>query len=283
MTATTAGGQIATRDSTPQGLVEQYKGDFALVLPSHVKADTWTRLAVGALRKDPKLREAAGNNPAAFLGALLTAARLGLEPGSEQFYLTPRKVKGQLEVLGIVGWQGHVELMYRAGGVSSIIAEVVHGADRFTYRPGGDDVPIHEIDWDLDDRGPLRLVYAYARMKDGATSKVVVLNRAQIAKIRSYSPGADSAYSPWQQHEPAMWLKSAVRQLQKWVPKSAEFRQQTQQAAAAATSTAIPAAPMPEDTHDEADPDTGEIVDAELVHNSNGWPEVTSPGDGGDR
>ena len=37
---------------------------------------------------------------------MLDAARLGLEPGTEQFYLTPRKVKGQMEILGIVGESG---------------------------------------------------------------------------------------------------------------------------------------------------------------------------------
>ncbi|MCA1570758.1 MAG: recombinase RecT [Chloroflexi bacterium] len=262
--AQTVNQAVATRDSSPAGLITQYKADFAQVLPSHVKPDTWTRLALGALRRDAKLAEAAGNNPAALLGALLTSARLGLEPGTEQYYLTPRKVKGRLEVLGITGYQGHIELMYRAGAVSSVVAEVVKTKDSFTYRPGRDDVPQHDIDWDADDRGDLRLVYAYARMKDGATSKVIVLNKADIAKIKKYSQGADGEYSPWVNHPEAMWLKSAVRLLQKWVPTSAEYRQTMQQAAAAAEATPIPAAPQPEEAYAGADPD--EIVEAELVH-----------------
>ena len=60
-------------------------------------------------------------------------------------------------------------------------------------------------------------------MKDGATSKVVVLNKAAVAKIRASSQGASSEYSPWQKHPESMWLKSAVRQLAKWVPTSAEY------------------------------------------------------------
>ena len=199
-------------------------GDFATMLPSHINPNQWARVAVGALRRDPKLAEAAANDIGAFMGALSTAARLGLELGSEQFYLTPRKERGQLKILGIVGWQGMVELIYRAGAVSSVIAEVVHENDRFTYQPGRDDRPTHEIDWDSEDRGPLRLVYAYAVMKDGATSKVVVLNRADIKRIKESSQGAHSDYSPWRKHEAAMWLKSSVRQLAKWVPTSAEFR-----------------------------------------------------------
>src|SRR5690606_33619958 len=80
--------------------------------------------------------------------------------------------------------------------------------------------------WDSEDRGPLRLVYAYARLHSGATSKVVVLNRAEVMAIKKSSMGSDSNYSPWQTSEAAMWLKSSVRQLRKWVPTSAEYRDQ---------------------------------------------------------
>lgn len=229
----TVSNAVATRDNSPAALIRQYSEDFRTVLPSHVKPDTWVRLAQGALKKGKKLEGgktelevAAANNPGVFLASILEAARLGLEPGTEQFYLTPRKVKGKLEILGIVGYQGHIELMYRAGAVSSVVAECVYDGDRFDYQPGRMDAPLHEIDWDAEDRGKLRLVYAYARMRDGATSKVIVLNRAAINKIKASAQGASSEYSPWRQHEDAMWLKSAVRQLQKWVPTSAEYRDQ---------------------------------------------------------
>jgi recombination protein RecT len=220
---------VAKRDTGPGAMVQQYSQDFRAVLPSHIKPEQWVRLAQGALKKGKKqgnrteLEIAAGNNPGVFLASLLDAARLGLEPGTEQYYLTPRKVKGQNEILGIVGYQGLIELMYRAGAISSVVAEVVYTNDLFEYRPGVDERPRHQIDWDADDRGKLRLVYAYAVMKDGATSKVIVMNRAAIQKIKASSQGTDSQYSPWNTNEPAMWLKSAVRQLAKWVPTSAEF------------------------------------------------------------
>lgn len=229
---------VAKRDTGPGAMVQQYSGDFRAVLPSHIKPEQWVRLAQGALKKGKKaqggrteLEIAAGNNPGVFLASLLDAARLGLEPGTEQYYLTPRKVKGQYEILGIVGYQGLIELMYRAGAISSVVAEVVYSGDLFEYQPGVDERPRHQIDWDAADRGQLRLVYAYAVMKDGATSKVIVMNRGAIQKIKGSSQGADSQYSPWQTNEPAMWLKSAVRQLAKWVPTSAEFMREQLRAA----------------------------------------------------
>lgn len=211
---------------TPAQAIARAADDFATVLPSHIHAPVWVRVAQGAVRRDPKLAEAAAASPGSLMVALLNAARLGLEPGTEEFYLTPRKVKGRPEVLGIVGYQGIVEMMYRAGEVVSVIAECVYENDGFQYQPGRDDLPIHSIDWDSEDRGKLRLVYAYARTRSGAISKVVVLNRAQVTKIKRSSQGSDSEYSPWRTNEDAMWLKSAVRQLRKWVPTSAEYRDQ---------------------------------------------------------
>lgn len=211
---------------TPAQLIAKHSDDLASVLPSHIKAPVWIRVAQGAVRRDPKLMEAAATSPGTLMVALLNAARLGLEPGTEEFYLTPRKVKGRPEVLGIVGYQGIIEMIYRAGAVASVIAENVYENDEFRYQPGVDELPQHTIDWDAEDRGKLRLVYAYARLRSGAVSKVVVLNRAEINKIKRTSQGSDSTYSPWQTNEPAMWLKSAVRQLRKWVPTSAEYRDQ---------------------------------------------------------
>lgn len=285
-TTQTVTNAVAERDNSPRGLIKAYSGDFAAVLPTHVKPDTWVRLAQGALKKGKRIKDgphagrfelevAAQNNSGAFLAALLDAARLGLEPGTEQYYLTPRRVgkPGRLEILGIVGYQGHIELMYRAGAVASVVAEVVRANDAFRFQPGLDDIPYHEIDWDADDRGPLRLVYGFARMKDGATSKVVVLNKADIERIKKSSQGANSEYSPWVNHEAAMWLKSAVRQLQKWVPTSAEFRREQLRASAEAARVA--------DEKELPPPVDDDVLDGEVIEpGGEDWPEVAQPGSG---
>lgn len=227
MTGQTIGNAIATRDNGPGAVVQQYRDDLALVMPSHLQArvGAWIRITQGLLRRDDKLMEAAQNDVGQFVSVLMDAARLGLEPGTEQYYLVPRwnKHKRCTEVTGVRGYQGEIELMYRAGAVSSVIVEVVRERDGFEYRPGRDERPQHTIDWDLADRGALRLVYAYAVMKDGATSKVVVLNRQHIANAKAKSDSADKSWSPWQTNEEAMWLKTAAHRLSKWVPTSAEI------------------------------------------------------------
>lgn len=266
MTENTVTNAVAVRDNSPGAMVQRYKDDFAMVLPSHIKADTWVRLAVGLVRRDEKLAAAAQSDPASLMAALMDAARQGLEPGTEQYYLTPRRIKGKNQVQGIRGYQGEIELMYRAGAISSVIVEVVRERDTFRYSPGRMDRPEHEIDWDAEDRGPLRLVYAYAIMKDGAVSKVVVLNKNHIAQARALSQGSDSEYSPWQRHEEAMWLKTAAHRLQKWVPTSAEYiREQLRAQAEVANeqqNTALPdVTGLP-----EAPPEhNGQVYDGEIV------------------
>lgn len=248
---------------TPTQLIARHSDDLSSVLPSHVHAPVWLRVAQGAVRRDAKVLEAATTSPATLMVALLNAARLGLEPGTEEFYLTPRKVKGKPEILGIVGYQGIIEMMYRAGAAATVVAENVYEKDGFDYQPGRDDLPRHTIDWDSADRGKLRLVYAYARMHSGAVSKVVVLNRADINKIKASSQGSTGEYSPWRTNEPAMWLKSAVRQLRKWVPTSAEYRDQLRaDAQGVARVQAEVAAGRPRAV--TVDVGTGEIVESDM-------------------
>lgn len=250
--------------STAVELFSKYKGAFASTLPSHIDPDQWSSVVYGILNTRPEIAQAANNDPGMFLAAMLSASRLGLEPGTDEFHLVPFKRKGTPVIQGIVGYTGLIELIYRAGAVASVIVEAVYASDTFSYAPGRDDRPVHEIDWDAPDRGKLRLAYAYAVMKDGATSKVVVLNRAEIDRIKASSQGANSAYSPWKTAEAAMWMKSAVRQLAKWVPTSAEYRMQQlrdAQAVASEPRHQVVQLPAPRLADGEAiDEVTGEVI-----------------------
>ncbi|MCX5176766.1 recombinase RecT [Streptomyces virginiae] len=266
------GNAIEKRDQGPGAMVEQYQDSLAVVMPSHLqgRVAAWVRTTQGLLRRDPKLMEAAQNDVGQFLAVLMDAHRLGLEPGTEQYHLIPRwnRKKGCTEVTGVRGYQGEIELMYRAGAVSSVIVEVVYDADRFEYRPGRDERPLHDVDWDTEDRGELRLAYAYAVMKDGATSKVVVLNRGHIAKAKAKSDSASGKYphlSPWVTDTEAMWLKTAARRLAKWVPTSAEYMRDHLQVAKEVAAALPPSllnfpAPAP-GTVDDDDPIEAELID----------------------
>src|SRR5262245_27855222 len=190
--AVTVRNAVATREAPGVGaLVEQYRGDFSLVLPSHLKPEQWIRVAQGVLRRDAKLAKVAKANPGSLLSALLRCAHLGLEPG-DTYHLVPF---GN-EVVGITDYTGEIELIYRAGAVIKVEAQVVHERDTFDYRPCEMDRPLHEVDW-FGDRGEMIGVYAYGVFDSGAASRVVVMGVAEIEKVKAESRTANQKDSPW--------------------------------------------------------------------------------------
>src|SRR5262249_54346876 len=155
---------------------------------SHLKPATIIRVAQGALRRNDKLMAAAIANPQSLIHCLLDAARLGHEAGTDQYWLIPF---GQ-EVTGIEGYKGVIERMFRAGGGSTVHAEVVRQRD--AYRSyGSRQPPVHEYDEfaDPEERGALRGVYAYAIMADGACSQVMRMGRAEVMKHKAASKGSN--------------------------------------------------------------------------------------------
>ena len=223
MTGQTVSAAVATRDKDTR-LVAWIRGqqdEIAMVAASHVKPSAIIRVAHGALRRSEKLMAAAIANPESLMYALLDCARLGHEPDTDDYYLVPFGS----EVTGIEGYKGIIERMYRAGGVSSVVAEVVRQGDIYR-RTGATTPPVHEFDEfaDPEDRGPLRGAYAYAVMLDGRHSKVVAMGQAEIMRHKAKSRGSEKDDSPWVLWPESMWKKCPLRGLEPYVPTSTEYR-----------------------------------------------------------
>ena len=179
---TTTSRTVAVR---PTQAITTYADSLTAVLPSHVNPKQWIAVALDAVRRDKKTEQAAMNDMGRFFAALREAARRGLEPGTEQFYLVPFNVKGTPVIEGIVGYRGMVEMMYRAGAVKSVVAQAVHAKDTFQYRLGVDAVPQHDVDWWAPDHGDLLGAYAYAVLDGDVTSKVIVMSKTEIDAHRA--------------------------------------------------------------------------------------------------
>lgn len=235
MTTQTASQATREQEKDATALVRRYQGHFAELLPTHIRAEQWTRIATGLLRRDQKLALVASRNPASLFNALLKCAALGLEPG-ETFHLVPFGS----EIQGITDYTGIIELIYRAGAASAVKVEIVYkndlradpddehpdfpnGRPRFLWQPSTMDKPWHNPDW-FGDRGEMVGVYAYAEMVGGGVSQVVLMTKADVEAVRNVSKAWRKSDSPWQNWPDRMWKKSAVRQLAKWVPTSAEYR-----------------------------------------------------------
>lgn len=281
MSATTVGQAVTTRDDTAKALTiaNGYESRFAAVLPDHIDSKQFLGLAAGALYRDPKVMEAANNAPGAFLNALMRCAALGHQPGTEEFYLVPRKPRkdARPEIMGIEGYRGIIERMYRSGATASVIVREVCENDKFEFVEGVHDRPVHEIDWFGSGvgRGEMIGVYAYAVLVTGAVSRVVVLSRSDIEAVRAKSDSAKSEYSPWNRDERAMWWKTAARRLEPWVPTSAEYRREQLRAAVEADGLrrALASSEPTTPTVDHpADGDVDQVHDAEIVEEPTAGP-----------
>ncbi len=255
MTTTTE--VVAIRDEGFGPMIEKHRTSFAAVLPDHIKPEAWMRVTQALLRRDDKLAKAANANPLSLMRALLDCARQGLEPG-DTYHLVPF---GN-EIVGIVDFRGDLDLMYRAGAVKAVKVEVVYDHDEFTWHPDVMSRPRHRPNW-FTERGEMIGVYAYAEMNNGTISQVVVMNKAEVEKVRAVSKTASRSDSPWRLWPDRMWRKTAIHQLKRWVPTSAEFREQMlrgELAVADVVERIAPGVPLASDV-----PDDDEVAEAEIV------------------
>src|SRR5690554_876854 len=130
------GNAVAQRQNTLAALIERQKPEIARALPKHMDPDRLARIATTVLRQTPQLGAA---DPASFLGALMTCAQLGLEPGPlGHAYLVPfrNNKTNTVEVTFIPGYRGLLELARRSGQVRSVAAHVVKDGDDFEFSLG---------------------------------------------------------------------------------------------------------------------------------------------------
>jgi len=319
MTAQTVARALQKRDNGVDKLMWTKARHLESILPDHIDVKSFLGTAWAALLANDKLMQYAVAKPDTLLVALYRCAAKGHQPGTEEFYLTPRDGG----VLGIEGYRGIIERMYRSGAVKKVIVREVCAKDKFRYIEGVDDRPIHssggpgETGADFfgadgsRDRGDMVGVYAYAELDSGAVSRVVLLDRQDVMAARDsggYKP--DDKYTPWNRLDGgkdrpelrgrSMWLKTAARRLEPWVPTSAEYRRESLRAAVAASGNVPPAAmtaqSQDEDVHEaevvgEADALAVEAPSAGarqagaddgslLVEDPPDWPETRKPGTG---
>ncbi len=200
-------------------VMEKYKNEIARALPKHMTADRMARVALTCLRENPKLAEC---EPLSFMGAILKASSLGLEPGLQgHAYLIPYRnnKKGITECNFIPGYRGLIDLARRSKEIQSIAAHVVKENDEFDYEYGLDEKLIHKPA--VSDRGKTYLVYAVAKLVGGG-HQFEVMDMQQIEDIRKRAPYDNPV---WKSDFDEMCRKTAVRRLVKYLPTSVELRE----------------------------------------------------------
>lgn len=294
MTTQTVSNAMATRDAGPIKFMWSKRAHLQTVLPRSVDVEAFLGTAAGALYasdvpgKSLTLWKCAQASPDSLFVALMECAVLGHLPGTEEYYLTPRMDHGRMKVLGIEGYRGVIERMFRSGAVAKPVVREVCANDYFRYIEGVDDKPVHKFGGDGDTgaaffvtkpRGEMVGVYAYAELVTGAISRVVTLTRDDVFAARdSGGYRAADAYSPWNRLDGgeghpefrgrSMWLKTGAKRLEPWVPTSAEYRRESLRASASAAEHAIAGRQTPGLPAAAAPAPPENVVDAVIVEDA---------------
>jgi len=218
----------ATQQTGLKVLLQKMQGQIAKALPSVLTPERYTRMVMTALSTNPQLQSC---TPESFLGAVMQAAQLGVEPNTPlgQAYLIPYKNKRKigdkwydvLECSFQLGYKGLLDLAYRSGEVSIVDAQAVHENDEFSYEYGLE--PKLKFKPALKDRGPVIAYYAMFRTRQGGYNFAVMSKEDIVAFKDQYSQAAGSKYSPWNTNFDAMAKKTVLKQVLKYAPLKSDF------------------------------------------------------------
>lgn len=210
----------ASPKKTLTDLIKTMEPEIKKALPSVITPERFTRMVLSALSTTPQL---AMCTPQSFLGAMMCAAQLGVEPNTPlgQAYLIPYKNHGTDEVQFQLGYKGMLDLAYRSGEVSTIQAHAVHANDQFEYELGLNPQLKHIPA--SSNRGEATHYYAVVKMKDGGYAFTVMSVDDVKEHARKYSKAYSSNYSPWKSNFDEMAKKTVIKKCLKYAPMKSEF------------------------------------------------------------
>lgn len=203
-----------------QQYIKSMEGEIKKALPSVITPERFTRMVLSAISVNPKL---ASCTPASFLGAMMSAAQLGLEPNTPlgQAYLIPFKNKGVDEVQFQIGYKGLIDLAYRSGEVELVQAHIVYENDTFECEFGLEPKLVHKpAD---SDRGQPVKVYAMFKTKGGGYGFEVMSMDDVRKHAEKYSQGYKSGFSPWKTNFEEMAKKTVLKRTLKYAPLKSDF------------------------------------------------------------
>lgn len=244
---------------TMQDYVKAMSGEIAKALPSVITPERFTRMVLSAISTNKKLAEC---TPQSFLGAMMTAAQLGVEPNTAlgQAYIIPFRNHGTMEASFQLGYKGLIDLAYRSGEVSIIQAQAVYENDEFSYELGLDPKLKHIPA--TKDRGSAIAYYAVFKTKDGGYGFEVMSMEDVESHAMRYSKSYGSG--PWQTNFDEMAKKTVLKRVLKYAPLKSDFARGVSQDETVKTKLDEDMYAVPDETvyaDFEVDAETGEVTE----------------------
>ena len=234
--ATTTGGLAAKQQEQQelknpaevtqmQKFVLSMKSQIDKALPSILTPERFTRMVMTALSNNPRLTQCTPNS---FVGAMMQAAQLGLEPNTPlgQAYLIPywSSKKKCYECQFQIGYKGLIDLAYRSGQVRDIQAHEVYEQDEFTYELGLNPKLCHKPALIGGRTKKIIGYYAVFHTKDGGYGFEIMSKEDVEEHARQYSEAyKNDKQTPWKTNFDEMAKKTVLKKCLKYAPLSTEF------------------------------------------------------------
>ena len=201
---------------------DQFIDQFAAISAT-IKPERIIQLAVLAT-SNPKIAQC---DLRTIVGALMEVTTLGFEPinSLNQCALIPyHDRKNNRTVLTVqIMYQGYIDLAYRSGILTSIYGDVVREGDKIEFEKGTNGAIRHvpsPTSWDQQ----ISYAYVVAHLNNGGMGFEIWPIQKIISHRNRYARGHDKADSPWKTAFDQMAMKTVLKQLMKFLPKSVEFR-----------------------------------------------------------
>ena len=246
---------------TMQTYIQAMQGEIKKALPSVITPERFTRMVLSAISVNPKL---ASCTKASFLGAMMNAAQLGLEPNTPlgQAYILPYMNKGALEAQFQIGYKGLIDLAYRSGDVEVVQAHIVYENDKFECEYGLEPKLTH-VPADKERGEPVK-VYAMFKTKSGGYGFEVMSMDDVRNHASKYSRAYGTSFSPWKTNFEEMAKKTVLKKVLKYAPLKSDFvkavvQDETVKSDLSDDMTAVPNEVIYVDEY-EVSSETGEVI-----------------------
>lgn len=209
------------KPATIESLITKMLPEFGKALPSSVTPERFTRIALTAVRANPKLLEC---DQVSLFAALMTSAQLGVEINTPlgHAYLIPYKTKMGMQAQFQLGYKGLIDLAHRSGEYTAIYAHEVFANDEFHYAYGLNKDLVH-VPAQQPQGNPIGY-YAVYKLKSGGFDFVYWSQEKVMAHKQQFSKAFNS---PWDTNFSEMAKKTVLKDVLKYAPKSIELNKAT--------------------------------------------------------
>lgn len=200
--------------------VDLMKGQFQMILPSHMTLERFSRNLITAVMEVPALLEC---DRKSLWQEAMTAANLGLPVGSalQCAFILPfwDNKRGVRLAKLIPGYRGYIFLAQNSGEIDDVAAYEVCENDHFRYElglhPRLEHRPVDGVPG-APPRGKITHAYCIVRNKGSGFPHIEVMSKAEIDANKARSRAKDDG--PWKTDEAMMCRKTVIRRASRYMP-----------------------------------------------------------------